>query len=127
MFSVSAEGVDELLKKLDTFGGQIDGLKTSWPQELETWQREDMNRKYPNTAVNDAEPELAATTQIWPTSRLAAEDNKRRRLSLKTQPKRYRVKTGKPAPSNRPILRQDLQKKLYARMIELAEKALQWP
>jgi hypothetical protein len=127
MYSVSVEGLDELLKKFDTFGEQIEGLQESWPKELEAWQREDMHRKYPNVTVNDAEPELAATTQIWRTSRLAVEDNKRRRLSLKTQPKRYRVKTGKPAPSHRPILRQDLQKKLYARMVELAGKALQWP
>ncbi len=70
MFEVKIEGVDQLLKKLDTYGKQIDELHTTMPEQLVAWQRDDMKRKFPNMNVNSVESETSATTQIWPRSRL---------------------------------------------------------
>lgn len=128
MFEVKIEGVDQLLKKLDTYGKQIDELHTTMPEQLVAWQRDDMKRKFPNMQVDSAEIETSATTQIWPHSRLA-EPNKKRQ-----GPKQHLIKRagprqagGKAPPSTRPILRVELAKRLWDRMMALTSEAMKWP
>jgi hypothetical protein len=128
MFEVKIEGVDQLLKKLDAYGKQIDALHEAMPEELVAWQRDDMKRKYPNLTVNSVERETAATTQIWPRSRLPSSQRKhqgpRQHLINRTRPKQA---GGKAQPSTRPILRAELLKRLWDRMMALTSEAMKWP
>lgn len=124
MFEVKAEGLDQLLKKFDTFSKQITELHTAMPEELENWQREDMHRKYPNTQVDTASNEITATTIIWPRSRKPSKDFHHRQQG----PKLYRpAKRGPVVRSNRPILRAELLKRLWDRMVKLTSEAMKWP
>jgi hypothetical protein len=125
MFEVKLDGVDELLKKLDKYQGQITELHKTVPEELMTWQRDDMRRKYPNIAVDDSDDLTVASTEIWPHSRVDEH---------KKGPKRHRPnRTGPgqhPGPlprSTRPILRTELLEKLHDRMTTLTSEAMKWP
>jgi hypothetical protein len=127
MFEIKVSGVEQLLNKLNTWGGQIKELQQSVPQELVTWQRDDMRRKYPNMIVATSADETSAATQIWPTSR-TADPSRRRKQPRQQGPKQYRIgSTGPVVRSNRPILRVELQEKLHDRMLALTSEAMEWP
>jgi hypothetical protein len=142
MFEIKVDGVDALLKKLDTFGKQVEALRESMPQELLDWQREDMRRKFPNIKVDSSGNQTAASTEIWPHSRLETQEEQARRQGLgpkqrgpaRAVPKQHRVVHAAPKlhrgpvpRSTRPILRQELEQKLHDRMIRLATEAMKWP
>jgi hypothetical protein len=142
MFEIKIDGVDQLLKKLDGFGKQIGELQQSMPQELVDWQRDDMRRKYPNLKVDSSGNETAASTEIWPHSRLETQEERARRQHagpkqrgpVSSTPKQHRIvhpgpkQHRGPVPrSTRPILRQELERKLRDRMIRLTSEAMKWP
>jgi hypothetical protein len=135
MFEVKVEGFDQLLK-------QIEALPQSMPQELADWQRDDMHRKYPNTTVQTSGDETAASTEVWPHSRLEAQEQARRRQQAaptmrgpaRFTPKQHRVVHAGPKQhrgpvprSSRPILRDELKRKLHDRMVTLTSEAMKWP
>ena len=125
MFEIEISGVDELLKKFDTFSKQIDELHSAVPDELVAWQRDDMHRQYPNVTVETQGNETSATTEIWPRSRQPSKDQHHQRQQ---GPKQYRpAKRGPVVRSNRPILRAELLQKLWDRMVALASEAMKWP
>lgn len=131
MFEVKIDGLDQLLKKVETFGTQIAKLPQAVPDELEAWQREDMHRKYPNQTNETKDNVTTAETKIWPRSRLD-EGHKpggpKRARPNRQGPKQHRAKGGgKPPPSNRPILRDELEHKLVDRMDAVVTEAMKWP
>ncbi|WP_128941055.1 hypothetical protein [Bradyrhizobium zhanjiangense] len=119
------DGVEELLAKLDKYGHQINALHTAVPDELEEWQRDDMKRKFPNMDSATVGHETTAATSIWPRSRQPSKDTHHR----KQGPKQYRPATKRgPRPrSTRPILRAELLRQLWERMVRLATEAMKWP
>ncbi|BBZ93094.1 hypothetical protein BRDID11004_60070 [Bradyrhizobium diazoefficiens] len=124
MFEVKIEGVEELLAKLNQYDTQITTLRRKMPEELENWQREDMRRKYPNMQTEMVANETSATTLIWPRSRQPSKDTHHRRQG----PKQYRpAKRGPVVRSNRPILRAELLRQLWDRMVRLTAEAMKWP
>ena len=143
MIEAKIEGIDQLLKKFETFGKQIASLQQSVPQELVDWQREDMRRKFPTLDVDTRGNETAASTEIWPHSRLETQEEQARRRSqggpkqyrvASAAPKQHRIVHAAPKPhrgplprSSRPILRQELEQKLHDRMIRLTFEAMKWP
>jgi hypothetical protein len=130
VIEIKIDGVDTLLKKLETFGKQIEGLRESIPQELTDWQREDMRRTFPNLKTETSGNEIAASTEIWPRSRLPSKDQHRQHQGPKVRslvpiaPKQHRDPM---ARSTRPILRAELVQKLHDRMIRLTTEAMKWP
>ena len=142
MFEVKIDGLDQLLKKFDTFGKQIAALQQSVPQELVNWQREDMRRKFPNVETETSDNETSASTEIWPHSRLEAQEEQARRQGLGPKqrgpahyaPKQHRIvhagpkqQRGPMPRSTRPVLRQELKQKLHDRMTRLTSEAMKWP
>ena len=127
MLEVKVEGLDELLKKFETFDKQVEDLHKEVPQQLVEWQTEDMRRKYPNIKVDETEESVEASTEIWPRSRLELEPGfKRPRPTVKKGPTMARIKgVGRPPPSTRPLLRTELFTKLVDRMHGLLE-ACKW-
>jgi hypothetical protein len=125
---VKTEGLDELLKKFETFDKQVEELHKQVPQEMVEWQTDDMRRKYPNIQVDETTESVEATTTIWPRSRLEQEPGFKRpaRPVVKKGPTMARLKgAGRPPPSTRPILRTALFTKLVDRMNALLE-AITW-
>lgn len=94
-------------RRVDAMVENVAALQDKVPAELEAWQREDMNRRYPNITRIDA---MTSMTQIWPRSRLAPRprQNLRRRIA---------VRLG----GQRPILRAELFERLRERMRALLE------
>jgi hypothetical protein len=130
LFEIKVEGVDELLKNLETFGRRIEKLQESVPQEMMEWQRDDMRRTFPNLKTESSGNDIAASTEIWPRSRLPSKDQHRQHQGPKVHslvpvaPKQHR---GPMARSTRPILRAELVQKLHDRMIRLTTEAMKWP
>jgi hypothetical protein len=129
MFEVKIDGVDQLLEKLSKYGGQITELHKTMPEELVTWQRDDMRRKYPNEQVATSGNETAASTEIWPRSRLESRNvGPKQHHIAHAAPKQHRIRGSGPAPrSTRPILREELLRKLHDRMLTLTSEAMKWP
>ena len=129
MLEVKVEGLDELLKKFETFDKQVEDLHKEVPQQLVEWQTEDMRRKYPNIKVDETEESVEASTEIWPRSRLELEPGfKRPRPTVKKGPTRARIKgVGRPPPSTRPLLRTELFTKLVDRMTRAVNETMKWP
>jgi len=122
MFEVRIDGIEPLLAKLSKYSAQVNELHRDVPAELESWQREDMKRKYPNMQVDSSGAQTAATTYIWPRSRA---ETKRRRYQ---GPKLHRPQQRGPVVrSSRPILRATLLEQLYDRMRTLVAEATKWP
>jgi hypothetical protein len=126
---LEAEGLDELLKKFETFDKQLEALHKQMPDELVEWQRTDMRRKYPNITVSEDKDETTAETDIWPRSRNEQQSGfKRPKGPVLAAPKQHRLKgAGRPPPSTRPILRTELFTKLVDRMAKLLTEATKWP
>ena len=136
MFEVKLDGLDQLLKKFDSFGTQIAKLPQAVPAELEAWQREDMHRKYPNQETQTKDNVTTAETKIWPRSQLdeghhpvpKGRQGPKRARPNRQGPTQHRAKgAGKPPPSNRPILRDELEHKLVDRMDVVVTEAMKWP
>ncbi len=128
MFEVKIDGLDQLLKKFDTFGKQIEELQQAVPQQLVDWQRDDMHRTFPNLKVDTSGNETAASTEIWPRSRLPSKDTHRPRQGPKQHsPARVMPKQHALLRSTRPILRDELLQKLQDRMTALTTEAMKWP
>jgi hypothetical protein len=130
MYEIKVEGIDELLKNLETFDRQIAQLPKQMPEELVAWQREDMRRKYPNITTSGDNEETTAETDIWPRSRLEQPGAGFRRPKgpAPASPKQYRLKgAGRPPPSTCPVLRTELFTKLVDRMTKLLGEAMKWP
>jgi hypothetical protein len=123
MFEVKIDGIDALTAKISKMADQITALQHTMPQELESWQREDMKRKYPNMQVDTANSETVATTYIWPRSRQPSKNKPRFQGPRQHLP----VKRGPVVRSNRPILRAELLQKLHDRMLTLVKEAAKWP
>jgi hypothetical protein len=112
-----------LLAKFNQLERQVTALQRAVPDELETWQRDDMNRKYPNMESSVVGDETTATTYIWPTSRTPS--MRRRRYQA---PRQYRPAVAGPkVASKRPILRAELLTQLWERMVKLTSEAMKWP
>ena len=129
MLEVKVEGLDELLKKFETFDKQVEDLHKEVPQQMVEWQTEDMRRKYPNIKVDETEESVEASTEIWPRSRLELEPGfKRPRPTVKKGPTMARIKgVGRPPPLTRPLLRTELFTKLVDRMTRAVNEAMKWP
>jgi hypothetical protein len=114
--------VSKLVETLNSMEAQLKNFPTDMGQELTDWQTEDMNRRYPNTTVD----ETSASTEIWPTSRL--NDQKRIVAALRSRGKKVAqpVARVKGAGSQRPILREELYEKLVTRMDKLMSEKLSW-
>jgi hypothetical protein len=115
--------VSHLVETLSNMEEQLKNFPQDMGVELTAWQTEDMHRKYPNTTVD----ETSASTEIWPTSRVAERDGKKIAAAFRAQ----RTATRKPTVSlkgntNRPILRPELYDKLVARMDKLMSEQLAW-
>lgn len=143
MFEAKVDGIEQLFAKFDTFTKQVASLHETIPQELVAWQHDDMHRKFPNIDVESSGNETAASTEIWPHSRLEAQEAKAWRQNRRG-PKQFRVaragpvqhRIGRAAPkqkggpeqaSTRPILRDELKKKLTERMLTVTSEAMKWP
>jgi hypothetical protein len=128
MFEVKVEGGDDIARKLDAEIAKLASLQQVIPDEMVNWQREDMHRKFPNIEVEGT----TATTEIWPRSRLSAEHHKgpnKPGPKGRTGPKQAAPAKGggRPAHSTRPILRPQLQAKLFDRVVRVVEETLKWP
>ena len=125
MFEIKIDGADALSAKLTKYIAQVKELHTSMPEELVTWQRDDMKRKYPNIQVDSAGEEITATTEVWPRSRQPSKDRHHHR---KQGPKQHRpARRGPIVHSTRPILRASLYDQLRDRMNKLLAEATKWP
>ena len=95
------------------------------PDQLMTWQREDMKRQYPFVTAPNY---VSAETSIWPRSRTYERTHKKResreRLFKKPLGAMPRFK-GTPGV-HRPILRPALYKTLCERMAEMLLVNLKW-
>ena len=113
--------LEPLLNTLDSMLEQLKEFPQKIGDELTEWQKEDMHRKHPNTVV----AENYAETDIWPTSRLAQQRDRRKVakvLAIKRRGGQVMVR-GK---SQRPILREELYEKMVKRMDALLEDELKW-
>jgi hypothetical protein len=144
MFEAKVDAIAPLVAKFDTLAKQIESLQEAIPQELVAWQHDDMHRKFPNIEVEGSGNEIAASTEIWPHSRLEAQEAAKAWRQSRRGPKRYRVaraspvqhsvgravpkqRGGREAASTRPILRDELLKKLTDRMLKVTSEAMKWP
>jgi hypothetical protein len=129
MFEIKVEGLDNVLKKFETYSNQLDSFERKLPDELVDWQRVDMRRQYPNVEIESAPPSVKAMTRVWPRSRLEQQPGfKRQRRLIRTGPKPYRLKgMGRQQQSFRPILRIELIRKLFDRMLTMVEEVMRWP
>jgi hypothetical protein len=132
MFEVKVEGGDDIARKLDAEIAKLASLHQVIPEEMVNWQREDMHRRFPNIEVEGT----TATTKIWPRSRLPAEHhhkgpNKPGPKGLAgpklAAPKTHTKGGGRPSHSTRPILRPQLEARLFDRIISVVEETLKWP
>ena len=132
MFEVSLTGADELCEKLDTFSNHIKSMHFSIPAEFIDWQRQDLRRRNPHQFVKHTRRTVRVTTLIY-------------ERGIGSMPKAYRLRHAMPkghrprgrAPrqghhgphrwSTRPVLRPELQTKLFDRMKALFDKWTQWP
>jgi hypothetical protein len=137
-FEVKITGLEQFTKKLEKMSEQLKELHHAWPDELVAWQRDDMHRKFPNVRTDTSGDETATSTEIWPHSRLEAQDQRARRQGQRgpkqAAPKLHRLvhagpkqRRGPEPRSTRPILRDELVQKLHDRMIRLATEAMKWP
>jgi hypothetical protein len=103
---------------------QLHDFPQQMAQQLTDWQREDMNRRWPDTVMPTPH---SVQTSIWPRSRLvehhATGKPRGRPKGAKTLHLAKSVKgpTGRILQSQRPILRPELFDKLDARMVKLLE------
>jgi hypothetical protein len=100
--------------RLTEISQSLNDLDQTMPAELTAWQREDMNREYPNTTAPDR---MTAFTLIWPRSR-------KRRLHRKPQRRRVYLRQGRQPASQRSLLRPELFEKLCERMTALLHKTV---
>ena len=99
-------------KRLDEMSKNLDELPRHLWDTFENWQKDDLNRKHPETIVTDQ----GVSTIIRPRSR------KQTAVGLKI----LRRRQGRTRPrSNRPILREELREMLRERLRELG-KDLTW-
>lgn len=123
LFTINAEArLSAMQKQIRDFGHE------DIPQGLETWQRDEMRRHYPNTETPDF---VSAATTIWPRSRSYEKTHRERALpqrlkrrSLSAHPRLIGA-TGRPG-SYRPILRPELFDGLCSRMFDLMTRKLSW-
>lgn len=131
MFEVKLQGLEQLQKKIETLEEHIRELHKQVPHEMVEWQTQDMRRKYPNIQVDETPQSVEAKTEVWPRSRLEQDTGFKRPYrppSPTKGPRTYHPKgVGRPPPSTRPILRSELLRKLYDRMIGAAKEAVKWP
>jgi hypothetical protein len=130
MFDFKVGGLEALQKKLETFGQQIEELHKGVPEQLVEWQRVDMRREFPNIQIDATQESVQATTLVWPRSRLEQEPGYRKpkRPVVRTGPAKPRIKgVGRPPPSVRPILREELERKLAERIDARGKEAMKWP
>ena len=100
---------------------QLKAFPDKMANEVNDWQVEDMKRRYPNIERPD---EQTVETDVWPRSRLArpykSRGTPRGRPPGRRLPAMIRALRGlRPAPSTRPILRQELWDTLVERMRDL--------
>jgi hypothetical protein len=124
LFTLNAEArLSEMQRQIRDFGHE------DIPQGLETWQRDDMRRHYPNIETPDY---VSAETTIWPRSRTYEKTHRghslpkhlMKRRSLSPLPRLIGA-TGKPG-SYRPILRPELFDRLRVLMADLMSRKLTW-
>jgi hypothetical protein len=132
MYEIKVDGLDKLVTKMEAYKNQITDLHKQVPAELVEWQRVDMRRHYPNIEVDEGPEATAATTRVWPRSRLETQLGHTRVTQPIVQkgPKQYRQVLRAPrgaAARWRPILRMELFRKLIERMEKIGSEALKWP
>jgi hypothetical protein len=92
------DGVDRALDRMRTATRNIERVRhDEMPAEMNEWQIEDMRRARPHTTGGGIWPQTIVGTRIWPRSRRDLKPGGRRR-------------------STRPILRPQLQERLWERM-----------
>jgi hypothetical protein len=97
------------------------------PEQLMTWQREDMKRQYPFATLPNY---VSAETSIWPRSRTYERTHKKR-MTREALFKRSKSLSAMPRlkgipGAHRPILRPALFTKLVERMSEMLAVNLKW-
>ena len=112
----------DVVKAEERIGGMLEKLAVlPVAAELTAWQREDMNRRYPNTEEIN---QTTALTLIWPRSRRqVARQNRAPRRKPLLRGRATRI--AKPA-GDRPILRPELFDRLCERMSAMMARELQW-
>jgi len=109
-------GLDNVFKTIDDMTDEIKNVgQREIFEELVAWQREDMNRKYPN-ALQDTEH--SAVTGIWPRSRTWVPKGKGGKAPTRVY--------APPRRSTRPILRAELLTMLQDRMVKMVSDLLKW-
>jgi hypothetical protein len=121
------QGFEALAQKLDVYYKHVAEVKKQWPEEVTKWQTEDMHRRYPNTASDEADNTVTTETDVWPHSRLEIGPGAAKRVAVKRGPRQARPKGAGKSISNRPILREELLQKLKDRMMALGREAIKWP
>jgi hypothetical protein len=123
MITIEVVNADALLGKFNALEKRIDELpKSTVPEELTAWQKEDMNRQWPNTEMASD----GAATNVWSRSRLELKGEQRPRPKRRIYTRRAQMPSKRPGPSSRPILRDVLKQKLIDRMCALLRKTTQW-
>jgi hypothetical protein len=133
-FDVSA--FERKLERMSTTVEQFGSFEI--PVGLSAWQREDMNRQYPNQEHPDNK---TALTRIWPRSRASTVGrfHPKRAPTGRPRGRPKGVKTGQGRPvfrrtrmrlvkgaASRPILRPELFVKLCERMAMLMQDKIKW-
>ena len=122
MFNISLDASD-VIDKLGEMEKKLKDFPKEMGEELTTWQTDDMRRRYPNIDVTDTYVE----TDIWPTSRLAQQPDKKKQAQIVRAKKQGKPVTVRPKGSGqRPILREELYEKLVKRMDDLLNRCLSW-
>jgi hypothetical protein len=126
MLDIKIENVEELVEKLNAVVEHVETMgRSTMPEELTAWQKEDMRRRYANTTTPD---DKTAFTEIWPRSRLSGQ----RQVTHRASSRQLRTAVSRPGGAGRPrsdrqILRPELFEKLCARMRALLAKTMEWP
>jgi hypothetical protein len=122
MFTVDLD-VTPLIQTVSEMLGDLKAFPNAIGDELTQWQKDDMHRKFPNTAV----VEDAATTSIWSTSRTRATQGDKKKVAriIGRQKKGAQVVRRVKGPT-RPILRLELYNLLVTRMDVLLKTGLNW-
>jgi hypothetical protein len=118
---VTVEG-EKTLAQFDQLIANIKGLQDNLPVEFEAWQREDMNRTYPEVRVLNP---YVVETSIFPRSRRVRRKEERS-SSGGREKKRRRVVASRSGGSQRPILRPVLMEMLCERMSKMLKEGATW-
>jgi hypothetical protein len=111
---------EAVLKQLGELQDNVLRLPQKMPETFVDWQRDDMNRKFPNVEGGG----FSISTMIYPRSRLTR--LRKGKTGGKQARRRARVAAGRPG-AKRPILRPELFDQLRQRMVDMLKEICVWP